>query len=165
MEDISLATAWVSFLHVFRFFFSFFFFFFLYGISFLFYCRCAAKRSKRSGEKTPKTNEPENNVRSLPTTTKHGAISESRGRNKQAKRNPMKMSLLSAQSEGGRRDGRRQVQALDDLLPQFLVDDVDESTASHHQVVQLVQIQHLFGHDRQTSNWRACTNYKKTFRY
>lgn len=43
MQDISLATAWVSFLHVFRFFsFS------------LVYCPCAAKRPKHSGEKTPK---------------------------------------------------------------------------------------------------------------
>ena len=62
--------------------------------------------------------------------------------------------VLGAQSEGGRRDGRRQVQALDDLLPEFLVDDVDQAAARNHQIVELVQVQHLLGHDRQPRDRR-----------
>lgn len=42
------------------------------------------------------------------------------------------------------------MKALDDLLPELLVDDIDESAARHHQQVELVEIQHRFGHDWKT---------------
>lgn len=61
-------------------------------------------------------------------------------------------NVLCSEGKGSRCDGRWQVEALYDLLPQLLVDDVDESTAGDDQVVQFVQVQHLFGHNRQTSN-------------
>lgn len=57
--------------------------------------------------------------------------------------------LLCAQSERGTGDARRQMQSLDDLLPQFLVDDVDEAATGDDQIVQFVQVQHRLGHDRQ----------------
>ena len=47
------------------------------------------------------------------------------------------------------------MKSFDDLLPQFLVDDVNEASTGHHQVVQLVEIQHLFGHNRQPCNRRT----------
>lgn len=48
------------------------------------------------------------------------------------------------------------MQPLDDLLPQLLVDDVDQPAALDHQVVQLEQVQHGLGHDRQSVNRRPC---------
>lgn len=63
---------------------------------------------------------------------------------------------LRPEREGGAGDGRGQLEALDDLLPQLLVDDVDEAAARHHQVVQLVQVQDLLGHDGQAVDGRPC---------
>lgn len=45
------------------------------------------------------------------------------------------------------------MQTLYDLLPQFFVDDVDQSPSGDDQVVQLVQVEHLLGHDRQSVDW------------
>ena len=36
---------------------------------------------------------------------------------------------------------------LDDLLPLLLVDHLHQTTPGHHQVEQLVQVEHLFCHD------------------
>ena len=47
------------------------------------------------------------------------------------------------------------MQTLDDLLPQLFVDDVDQSSPGDDQVVQLVQVQHLLGHDGQSVDWRS----------
>lgn len=41
------------------------------------------------------------------------------------------------------------MQPLNDLLPQLLVNDIDEASTGDDQVVQLVQVQHRFRHDRQ----------------
>lgn len=57
--------------------------------------------------------------------------------------------LLGAQGEGGTGDAGGQVQPLDDLLPQLLVDNIHQAAAGYHQIVQLVEIQHRFGHYRQ----------------
>lgn len=65
------------------------------------------------------------------------------------------VSLLSAQCERRRRYARREVEALDDLLPEFLVDDVDESSSGNDQIVQLVEVEHRLGHDRQSVDRRA----------
>lgn len=75
--------------------------------------------------------------------------------NKEIKKEIMKHSLRP-EREGGAGDGRGQLEALDDLLPQLLVDDVDEAAARHHQVVQLVQVQDLLGHDGQAVDGRPC---------
>lgn len=65
-------------------------------------------------------------------------------------------NLLGAQGEGGTGDARRQMQPLDDLLPQLLVDNIHQAAAGYHQIVQLVQVQHRLGHDRQPIDRRAC---------
>ena len=53
------------------------------------------------------------------------------------------------------------MQSFDDLLPQLLVDDVNQSAASHHQIVEFVEVEHLFGHDRQSGDRRACNQKNK----
>ena len=60
--------------------------------------------------------------------------------------------LLSPESEGGGGDGGGEAQTLDDLLPLLLVDDLHQAAPSAHQVVQLVQVEDLFGHDGKTVN-------------
>lgn len=47
------------------------------------------------------------------------------------------------------------MQPLNYLLPQLLVDDIDEAATCDDQVVQLVQVQHGFGHDRKTIDGRS----------
>lgn len=51
------------------------------------------------------------------------------------------LCVLSAKCECGAGDARREVQVLDDLLPQFLIDDVHETAAAYHQLVELVEIE------------------------
>lgn len=57
------------------------------------------------------------------------------------------LHVLGAQREGGRRDGRGQVEALGDLAPNLLVDHLDQAAARHHELVELVQVEHLLRHD------------------
>ena len=61
-----------------------------------------------------------------------------------------KVCLLCSQREGGTGDGRGQLEPLDDLLPEFLVDDINKATPGHYEVEKLVEVQHLLGHDRET---------------
>jgi hypothetical protein len=61
----------------------------------------------------------------------------------------MSHDSLCAQGEGGGGYGGGEAEPLDDLLPLLLVDDLHEAAPRHHQVVQLVQVQHLLSHDRQ----------------
>lgn len=49
-------------------------------------------------------------------------------------------NLLRPQSECCAGNARRQMESLDDLLPQLLVDHIDETTARYHQVVELIQV-------------------------
>lgn len=65
---------------------------------------------------------------------------------------PQASYLLCSKGEGCACDARRQMQSLDDFLPQLLVDDVYETSTGNDQIVQLVQIQHGFGHNWQTIN-------------
>ena len=60
------------------------------------------------------------------------------------------ISLLSSECECSRCDARGEAQAFDDLLPLLLVDDLHEASSGHHQVVQLVQVKYLLGHNWQT---------------
>lgn len=53
------------------------------------------------------------------------------------------------------------MQPLDDLLPQLLVDDIHEATTRDDQVVQLVQVQHGLGHDRQAIDRSSCETKRK----
>lgn len=57
-------------------------------------------------------------------------------------RDKKKHHLLGAQCERCAGDAGRQLQPFDDLLPEFLVDDIDETAACDDQIVQLVQVQH-----------------------
>lgn len=50
------------------------------------------------------------------------------------------LHVLCSQGEGGGCDRRWQMQAFDDLLPEFFVDDVDKASALDHQIVQLVKV-------------------------
>lgn len=47
------------------------------------------------------------------------------------------------------------MQTFDDLLPELLVDDVNQTTSLDNQVVQLVQVQHRLGHDGQSVDRRT----------
>lgn len=69
--------------------------------------------------------------------------------------------LLGAQGKGRTGDARRQMQALDDLLPQLLVDDIHQSAAGYYQIVQLIEIQHRFGHYGQPIDRRSCNRYTR----
>lgn len=63
--------------------------------------------------------------------------------------------LLRTQCECRTCDAGGQVQPFNYLLPQLLVYDVDETAARDHQIVQLVKIQHRFGHDRKSIDRRS----------
>ena len=60
--------------------------------------------------------------------------------------------LLGPESEGGGGDGGGEAESLDDLLPLLLVDDLHQAAPGAHQVVQLVQVEDLLGHDGKTVN-------------
>ena len=60
------------------------------------------------------------------------------------------LSLLSSEGEGGGGDGGGEAEPLDDLLPLLLVDDLHQAAPGAHQVVQLVQVENLLGHDGKT---------------
>lgn len=47
------------------------------------------------------------------------------------------------------------MQPLNYLLPQLLVYDIDQAPTCDDQVVQLVQVQHGLGHDRQAIDGRT----------
>lgn len=55
--------------------------------------------------------------------------------------------LLGAQREGGAGDGCGEVETFGDLPPDLLVDDLHQASLLCHQLVQLVQVQHLLSHD------------------
>ena len=54
------------------------------------------------------------------------------------------LGVLGAEGEGGRGDGGGEAEPLDDLLPLLLVDHLHQAALLHHQVVELVQVKHLF---------------------
>ena len=56
---------------------------------------------------------------------------------------------LCSEGEGCGCDGGGEAESLDDLLPLLLVDDLHQAATGHHQVVQLVQVQHLNTHSVQ----------------
>jgi len=75
---------------------------------------------------------------------------------REGRRSDRRWYWLSAQSERGAGDGRRQVQTLRDLSPQLLVDDLDQAALRHDQPKQLVQVQSLLRHNRDTIHRRTC---------
>lgn len=72
--------------------------------------------------------------------------------------------LLGAQCEGGAGDGRGEVEAFSDLPPDLLVDDLHQASLLRHQLVQLVQVQHLLSHDGDAvhrGSWKIKNKKKK----
>ena len=67
---------------------------------------------------------------------------------------------LCAQGEGRAGDGGGQVETLGDFSPNLLVDHLDQAAARHHELVQLVQVEHLLRHYRNAINWSACVRYE-----
>ena len=62
---------------------------------------------------------------------------------------------LCAEGEGCTGDWGRQVESLGNLPPQFLVDNLNQTTLLCHQPVEWVQIQNLLGHNGDTVHWRS----------
>ena len=60
--------------------------------------------------------------------------------------------LLGPEGEGGGGDGGGEAEPLDDLLPLLLVDDLHQAAPGAHQVIQLVEVEDLLGHDGKTVN-------------
>ena len=60
--------------------------------------------------------------------------------------------VLGPQGEGGGGDGGWEAEPLDNLLPLLLVDDLHKASSGTHQIVQLVQVENLLGHDGKTVN-------------
>ena len=60
------------------------------------------------------------------------------------------LSLLSSEGEGGGGDGGWEAEPLDDLLPLLLIDDLHQASSGAHQIVQLIQVENLLGHDGKT---------------
>lgn len=58
------------------------------------------------------------------------------------------MYVLCAQCKSRARYGRWKTESPDDLLPQFLSDDRHDSASLYDQLVQGVQVQYAFSHDR-----------------
>jgi len=48
------------------------------------------------------------------------------------------------------------METLDDFLPKFLIDYLDQSTTRDYQVVQFEEIQHGLCHDGQTVDGSSC---------
>lgn len=69
--------------------------------------------------------------------------------------------LLGAQREGGAGDGRGEVETFCDLPPDLLVDDLHQASLLRHQLVQLVQVQHLLGHDGNAVDRSPCMSGKE----
>lgn len=55
--------------------------------------------------------------------------------------------LLGAEGEGCTGDGGGEVEAPGDLPPDLPVNDLHQAALLCHQLVEPVQVQHLFGHD------------------
>lgn len=68
---------------------------------------------------------------------------------------------LGAQREGGAGDGRGEVETFGDLPPDLLVDDLHQASLFRHQLVQLVQVQHLLGHDGNAVDRSPCMSGKE----
>lgn len=66
--------------------------------------------------------------------------------------------LLGAEREGGAGDRCGEVEAFGDLSPDLLVDDLHQASLLRHQFIQLVQVQHLLGHNGDAVHWSPCTN-------
>ena len=62
---------------------------------------------------------------------------------------------LCAEREGGAGDAGGQVEALADLAPQLLVDDLHQPTLADHEPEELVQVERLLGHDGDAVDWGA----------
>ena len=63
---------------------------------------------------------------------------------------------LCSQGKGGTGDGRWQVEALGDFAPDLTVDHLDEAALLDDELVEPVEIEHLFGHDRNAVDCLAC---------
>ena len=71
------------------------------------------------------------------------------------------LHVLGAESEGGTGDRAGQVEALGDLAPQLLVDDLDEAALGHHELVELEQVEHVLGHDGYAVDGRAALLHER----
>lgn len=64
--------------------------------------------------------------------------------------------VLCSESECSASDGGWQVQAFRDLPPQLFIYDLHQPPLLCHQLVQHVEVQHLFGHDGNPVHWGPC---------